>query len=74
MLNRKMLKQLVRNPSHHSRTKHIDARHHFIREKLGTEIDIKYCRTEEMVADVLTKPLSEDKHNNCVKGLGIDVD
>jgi hypothetical protein len=29
--------QLAKNPMHHSRTKHIDIQHHFIREKLETE-------------------------------------
>lgn len=65
--------QLVKNQAHHSRTKHIDIRHHFIREKLGNEINVQYCPTDEMVADVLTKPLSKDKHNYCVKSLGVQI-
>ena len=46
---------LAKNPTHHSRTKHIDVQHHFIREKLESEeIRLEYCPTEDMVADVLT--------------------
>lgn len=49
---------LARNPVAHSRTKHIDIRFHFIR-KAHEEgiIDIVYCPTSEMVADLLTKPI-----------------
>ena len=35
---------LANNPTRHSRTKHIDVQHHFIREKLeNQEIWLKYC-------------------------------
>ena len=52
---------LAKNPTHHSRTKHIDVQHHFIREKLESgKISLKYCPTEDMVADVLTKALAKD--------------
>ena len=34
---------LVKNPTHHSRIKHIDVQHHFIKEKLeNQEICLKY--------------------------------
>ena len=48
---------LAQNPIAHSRTKHIDIRFHFIREarENGT-IDIVYCPTSEMIADLFTKP------------------
>lgn len=49
---------LAKNPVSHSRTKHIDIRHHFIREATESEIIIvEYCPTKEMLADMLTKPL-----------------
>ena len=36
---------LSKNPVYHSRTKHIDIRYHFIREKvISKEVEIKYCR------------------------------
>ena len=38
--------------------KHIDIRHHFIREAIESEIiTVEYCPTKEMLADILTKPL-----------------
>ena len=43
----------------HGRTKHIDIKHHFIRDIVETgRTDIVYCASEDMVADMLTKELS----------------
>ena len=49
---------LSKNPEDHRRTKRIDIRHHYIREKQedGT-ITIHFLPTAEMIADGLTKPL-----------------
>ena len=49
---------LSKNPVFHDRSKHIDVRFHFIRECVGDgKMDIKHVRTEEQIADILTKPL-----------------
>ena len=64
---------LTKNPAYHSRTKHIDIRHHFIRDKVELgEIELQYCPTEDMVADVLTKALSRDKHGKHTSSLGLE--
>ena len=53
---------LVKNPVNHARTKHIDIKHHFVREKLvGGVIDYQYIPTDINVADVLTKALPKPK-------------
>jgi hypothetical protein len=50
---------LAKNPEHHARTKHIHARYHFIRECVQTqEVELLHVSTKEMLADMLTKPLS----------------
>jgi hypothetical protein len=65
---------LAKNPTHHSRTKHIDIQHHFIREKLESgEIGLKYCPTQDMVADVLTKALAKERHENLTRSMGLGV-
>jgi len=65
---------LAKNPTHHSRTKHIDIQHHFIREKLESgEIGLKYCPTQDMVADVLTKALAKERHQNLTRSMGLGV-
>ncbi|WVZ75441.1 hypothetical protein U9M48_023491 [Paspalum notatum var. saurae] len=54
--------KLATNPVQHSRTKHIDVRHHFLRDHVGKG-DITICAigTEDQLADIFTKPLDEEK-------------
>lgn len=50
--------KLVKNPVFHKRTKHIDTRYHFIREKYkGGLFKLDYVGTEEQMADLFTKAL-----------------
>lgn len=50
--------RLIKNPEFHKRTKHIDVRYHFIREKyVELLFDLKYIPTDEQLADIFTKPL-----------------
>jgi transposase InsO family protein len=63
---------LSKNPEHHARSKHIDIRHHFVREQVAAgTVALQYVPTEEMLADVLTKPLSRDKHTKLVRNMGV---
>ena len=65
--------KLARNNVFHCRTKHIDIRHHFIREILqNAYIKIDYMPSNEMMADVLTKGLAGPKHleNSGKMGVG----
>ncbi len=49
---------LTENPEFHRKTKHIEVRWHWIREKVErNEIFISYISTKEMLADGLTKAL-----------------
>jgi hypothetical protein len=65
---------LMKNPIHHSRSKHIDIQHHFIREKVEVEvIEMKYISTERMVADVLTKALAKPRHEVLRKEMGLTL-
>lgn len=54
------------------RTKHIDTKFNFIRDicNNGT-LKVKYCPTEFMKADILTKPLARIKHGMLRESLGI---
>jgi hypothetical protein len=53
---------LVDNPVEHSRTKHIDIRHHFLRDhqQMG-DIDVCHITTDNQLADIFTKPLDEKR-------------
>ena len=63
---------LAKNPQFHGRAKHIDIRHHFVREKVndGT-IELNYCRTDDMVADMLTKGLNTANFQRLRKMAGV---
>ena len=52
--------KIANNPVQHSRTKHIDIRHHFLRDHVARN-DILLCgvRSEDQLADIFTKPLDE---------------
>jgi hypothetical protein len=63
---------LAKNCTHHSHTKHIDIQHHFIRENLESgEIGLKYCPTQDMVANVLTKGIGKGVASKPYKKHGI---
>jgi len=63
---------LAKNPVHHSRTKHIEIRYHFIREKvLKNEIELRYCATQNMIADILTKPLAKPSFQRLIVMMGL---
>jgi hypothetical protein len=48
------------NPVEHSRTKHIDIRHHFLRDhQQKGDIEVFHISTESQLADIFTKPLDE---------------
>ena len=45
---------------HHSRSKHIEIRHHFIRDHVQNgNINIEFVSTENQYADIFTKPLDK---------------
>lgn len=51
--------RLIKNPELHKRSKHIDIRYHFIREKYEQHFfSLNYVSTENMIADIFTKSLS----------------
>jgi len=63
---------LSKNPVYHSWTKHIDVRHHFVREVLNNgNMRIEHFSITEMAADMLTKALPKPKHDFFMKGLGL---
>src|SRR6184192_2899370 len=62
---------LTKNSTYDAKTKHIEIRHHFVREKVKSdEIRIAHCGTNDMTADILTKALSKEKHIGFVAGMG----
>ena len=53
---------LAENPKDHSKTKHIAIKYHYLRDLVANnEIEIEYCNTEKMLADMFTKALPAEK-------------
>jgi hypothetical protein len=53
---------LSKNPIQHSRSKHIEIKHHFIRDHVcKKDVELIFVDTENQLADIFTKPLVEDR-------------
>ena len=49
---------ISKNPMQHSRTKHIEIRHHFLIDHAQKgDITLEFVRTKDQVVDIFTKPL-----------------
>lgn len=52
---------LSRKPVFHSKTKHVAVHHHYVRDVIAEgDIELKYIKTADNLADVLTKPLPSE--------------
>ncbi|KAL4035779.1 hypothetical protein IC575_004486 [Cucumis melo] len=61
-----------KNPVQHSRTKHINIRHHFIRELVEDKvIRLDHIRSNLQLADIFTKPLDANSFEHLRAGLGV---
>ena len=63
---------LSKNPVHHSWTKHIDTRYHFVRQCVeDKKIEIDFVRSEDQLADIFTKALGKAKFLEMRDRIGI---
>jgi hypothetical protein len=64
---------LTKNASGHSRIKHIDVKHHWIREAVECgDIAVDYIPTDENIADLFTKALPRPQFEKLVKRMGLN--
>jgi hypothetical protein len=64
--------KIAYNPCEHSRTKHIDIRHHFLRDHaIKGDIIISHVGTNDQLADIFTKPLVEKQFRELRSELSI---
>ncbi|KAG2758562.1 hypothetical protein Pcac1_g29314 [Phytophthora cactorum] len=65
---------LAKNPEFHKRTKHIDIRYHFVREKVEDgQVVLQYVSTTDMLADIMTKPIPATQFGVLRNKLGIQA-
>lgn len=63
---------LASNPVYHAQTKHIDLHLHYVRQAIAwKEVALTYVPTNANYADLLTKPLSRERHESHVQSLGM---
>ncbi|KAI5343121.1 hypothetical protein L3X38_010997 [Prunus dulcis] len=63
---------MVKNPVFRQKTRYINRRYRFIREALQEGvIDMRFCRSEEQLANIFTKALPKDRFNYLRLKLGV---
>jgi hypothetical protein len=64
--------KLAKDPVQHQRRKHIELHMHFIRKLIHDQvIEVLFCPTEDQVADIFTKSLTEAKFSKLRSMLGV---
>ncbi|CAL9012342.1 unnamed protein product [Prunus brigantina] len=63
---------LSKNPSFHSRSKHIDVRYHWIRDVLESKkLQLEKIHADDNSSDMMTKSLPKDKYEFCRRAAGL---
>ena len=65
---------LITKSGNHRRTKHIQLKFHYVRERCEKgDVKFSYVETKNQAADILTKALTTTAHNECVRLLGMQL-
>lgn len=64
--------QLSKNPVFHGKSKHIDVRFHFLRDLVNDGvIELRFCKSQDQIADIMTKPLKLEQFEKLRNMLGV---
>jgi len=63
---------IAKNPCQHKRIKHIDIRHHFLRDNVEKGlISMNFCATDKQITDIFIKALSREQFEKNKLKLGL---
>jgi hypothetical protein len=63
---------IAKNPVFHKRIRHLDRRHHFMRDHVEKgDIEMRYIDTQRQLADIFTKPLDASRFAALWGGIGV---
>ena len=64
--------KLITNQKFSNRSKHIDTKYHYVKQLVDSgEIELRYCSTDENIADMMTKPLGYIKLKKFTEDCGL---
>ena len=71
-MDNKSAVKLVKNPAFHKRSKHIEVRYYFVREKFEEgRLTVEHVAGDEQVADILTKSVNKNRFQMLMVWYGI---
>ena len=63
---------LAKNPIAHGRSKHIETKHHFLRDLVNKgRLELCFCKFEQQAGDILTKPMKIGRFKKLTKMLNV---
>jgi hypothetical protein len=63
---------IAKNPVFHKRMKHLEVRHHFLRDHVEKrDIEMRYIDTERQLADIFMKPLDASRFAALREEIGV---
>ncbi|CAJ2638092.1 unnamed protein product [Trifolium pratense] len=63
---------MAKNPVFHSRTRHINIKHHFIRSVIEEgDVQLIFCSSQEQLADIFTKALPRGRFQQLREAMGV---
>lgn len=63
---------LAQSSKGHSRVKHIDIRHHYIRERVEDgDLEVLHIAGSDNIADIMTKPLPYPRHHDLITRMNL---
>lgn len=72
MCDNKSAIALAENPIFHGKSKHINIKYHYIRERVKDgEIELHFYRSKDHIVDILTKPLEANLFEKLNMMLGV---